>query len=117
MIYLGYNGRRMLELRAIRKHYSSTVAVSEVSFVAKPGEVTGYLGPNGSGKSTTVKIIAGLIDPTDGEVFYNGRPIAQDLPSYKRLLGYVPEEPHLYTHLTGAEYMELVGTLQDISPR
>jgi len=104
----------MLELRAISKHYSSIVAVSEVSFAAKPGEVTGYLGPNGSGKSTTMKIIAGLLDPTDGEVLYNGRPIAKDLISYKRLLGYVPEEPHLYTHLTGAEYMELVGTLQDI---
>src|SRR5687767_2298468 len=107
----------MLELRAISKHYSGTVAVSDVSFVARPGEVTGYLGPNGSGKSTTMKIIAGLIDPTDGEVRYRGRPIAQDLTSYERLLGYVPEEPHLYTHLTGFEYMELVGTLHDISPR
>ncbi len=88
--------------------------MDHVSFTALPGEVTGYLGPNGSGKSTTVKMITGLLDPTAGEILYRGRPIRDDLVEFKRILGYVPEEPYLYPHLTGAEYLELAGELRDL---
>jgi ABC-2 type transport system ATP-binding protein len=104
----------MLELRALTKRYSGTMAVDDVSFTALPGEVTGYLGPNGSGKSTTVKMITGLLDPTAGEILYRGRPIRDHLVEFKRILGYVPEEPYLYPHLTGAEYLELAGELRDL---
>lgn len=104
----------MLEVRALTKHYPGVVALDEVSFVARPGEVTGYLGPNGSGKSTTVKLLTGMIEPTSGEVLYRGRRIGEWMLDYKRLIGYVPEEPHLYTHLTGSEYLELVGELRAI---
>src|ERR1039457_3380303 len=104
----------MLEVRALTKRYSGTPAVDNVSFTALPGEVTGYLGPNGSGKSTTVKIITGLLDPTAGEILYRGRPIRDNLVEFKRILGYVPEEPYLYPHLTGAEYLELAGELRDL---
>jgi len=104
----------MLELRELTKRYPGTLAVNAVSFTAHPGEVTGYLGPNGSGKSTTVKMITGLLDPTAGEILYRGRPIRDDLIEFKRILGYVPEEPYLYPHLTGAEYLELAGELRDL---
>lgn len=104
----------MLEVRALTKRYSGTLAVDQVSFTALPGEVTGYLGPNGSGKSTTVKMITGLLDPTAGEILYRGRPIHNHLVEFKRILGYVPEEPYLYPHLTGAEYLELAGELRDL---
>ena len=104
----------MLEVRTLTKRYSGVLAVDRVSFSALPGEVTGYLGPNGSGKSTTVKMITGLLDPTDGEILYRGRPIRDNLVEFKRLLGYVPEEPYLYPHLTGAEYLELTGELRDL---
>jgi ABC-2 type transport system ATP-binding protein len=104
----------MLEVRALTKRYPGVVAVDNVSFTALPGEVTGYLGPNGSGKSTTVKMITGLLDPTAGEILYRGRPIGADVVDYKRILGYVPEEPYLYPHLTGAEYLELTGELRDL---
>jgi len=104
----------MLEVRSLSKRYPGALALDNVSFVAKPGVVTGYLGPNGSGKSTTVKMITGLLDPTSGEILYRGRRIHDDLVAYKRLLGYVPEEPYLYTHLTGAEYLELAGELRDL---
>jgi ABC-2 type transport system ATP-binding protein len=104
----------MLQVRALTKRYSGTLAVDNVSFLAQPGEVLGYLGPNGSGKSTTVKMITGLLDPTAGEILYRGRRIHDNLIEFKRILGYVPEEPYLYPHLTGAEYLELAGELRDL---
>src|ERR1700728_3735638 len=107
----------MLELRHIAKRYSGIPAVSDVSFVARSGEVTGYLGQNGSGKSTTLKMITGLIEPSEGEILFNGVPIGRDRIAHKLRLGYVPEEPHLYPHLTGAEYLEMVGQLRGISER
>jgi ABC-2 type transport system ATP-binding protein len=84
--------------------------------VARAGEVTGYLGPNGSGKSTTMKMITGLIQPSAGEILFQGEPIQRDPLGYKRRLGYVPEEPQLYPHLTGAEYLEMVGRLRGLPP-
>ncbi len=104
----------MVELRALTKYYSAIPAVQDVTFTARPGEVTGYLGPNGSGKSTTVKMVTGLIEPSGGEILYRGRAIRDWMLDYKKLLGYVPEEPYLYPHLTGSEYLELVGQLRAI---
>ena len=106
----------MLELRQVTKLFSGIPAVRDVSFVARPGEVTGYLGPNGSGKSTTLKMIAGLIVPSGGEILFQGVPIQHDRIAHKQRLGYVPEEPHLYAHLTGREYLEMVGQLRGIPP-
>src|SRR5258708_22885271 len=107
----------MLELRKVSKLYPGVAAVDGVSFSAPPGEVTGYLGPNGSGKSTTMKIITGLIEPTSGEILFRGAPIDRDWITYKQALGYVPEEPHLYPHLTGSEYLEMVAQLRDLPAR
>jgi ABC-2 type transport system ATP-binding protein len=104
----------MLELRGVTKRYSGISAVQDVSFIARAGEVTGYLGPNGSGKSTTLKMITGLIEPTEGQILFRGEPIERDRIAYRQRLGYVPEEPQLYPHLTGAEYLEMVGQLRGI---
>ncbi len=104
----------MLEVRRLTKRFPGTVAVNQVTFTARRTEVTGYLGPNGSGKSTTMRIIAGLLPPTDGEVLFDGRPIHADLLSFKKRCGYVPEEAHLYSHLSGLEYLEMVGELRDL---
>jgi len=104
----------MLELRGVSKRYSGIPAVQAVSFVARAGEVTGYLGPNGSGKSTTLKMITGLIEPSEGQILFRGEPIERDRIAYRQRLGYVPEEPQLYPHLTGAEYLEMVGQLRGI---
>ncbi len=107
----------MLEVKNLSKLYSSIPAVDNVSFRAGPGEITGYLGANGSGKSTTMKIITGLIRPTKGEVFYNNSSIHDDLMAFRRILGYVPEEPHLYTHLSGMEYLDMVAALRGLEKR
>ncbi len=102
----------MLEVHGLTKCYSAIPAVADVSFTVRPGEVLGYLGPNGSGKSTTVKIVTGLLEPTFGEVWFGGRNTREDLPAYKARLGYVPEEPFVYTYLTGHEYLLLVGRMR-----
>lgn len=105
----------MLELRNVHKHYSSIPAVEGVSFAARPGEVTGYLGANGSGKSTTMKMITGLIEPSSGQILFDGRPVTDDLMAFRQRMGYVPEEPHLYTHLSGMEYLIMVAQLRNMN--
>jgi|SRR5688572_19989681 ABC-2 type transport system ATP-binding protein len=104
----------MLQLRNVSKRYSAGLVVDNVTFAARPGEITGYLGPNGSGKSTTIKMIAGLIDRTSGEITFDGVPIQRDVIAWKQQLGYVPEEPHLYAHLSGLEYLTMVSELRDL---
>jgi ABC-2 type transport system ATP-binding protein len=107
----------MLEVQNLSKRYRGIPAVNNVSFRIAPGEVVGYLGPNGSGKSTTVKIITGILEPSEGHVLFEGRDIQDDLPAFRAALGYVPEEAHVYTHLSGLEYLQLVGRLRGIEER
>ena len=107
----------MLEVRSLTKYYGPLPALRDVSFVARPGQILGYLGPNGSGKSTTVRMLVGLMEPSNGEILWQGKSIFNDLPAYRKRLGYVPEEPFLYTHLTAPEYLRLVGGLRGVDDR
>ena len=104
----------MIEVQQLTKVYGSFPAVSDVSFTLRPGEICGYLGPNGSGKTTTLKLLTGLLKPTRGRIFFGGTDIRQQMIDYRRVLGYVPEEPHVYSYLTGPEYLQLVGRLRGI---
>jgi len=110
-------GDFMLELRRVSKHFAGIPAVDNVSFLAAPAEVTGYLGPNGSGKTTTIKMITGLIERTSGQILFEGKPIEDDWMAYKSRMGYVPEEPYLYNHLSGAEYLTMVAQLRALPTR
>jgi ABC-2 type transport system ATP-binding protein len=107
----------MLELRRVSKLFSGIPAVNDVSFSARPGEVTGYLGPNGSGKSTTMRMITALIERSSGQIYFDGKPIDDDLIRYKQRMGYVPEEPHLYSHLSAVEYLTMVAQLRGLPAR
>ena len=102
----------MLEARSLTKYYNHTPAVRGVSFTIRPGEILGYLGPNGAGKSTTVKMLTGLIEPSEGQIFYQGRSVHEDFTAFQRRIGYVPEEAHLYPHLSGRDYLQLMGRLR-----
>lgn len=102
----------MLELQNLSRSYRGIPAIRDVSFNVVPGEIVGFLGPNGAGKSTTVKIITGLLRPNDGRVLFEGANIQSDLERFRAVLGYVPEEAHLYTHLSSLEYLQLVGRLR-----
>lgn len=107
----------MLELKGITKRYAFDPAVDHVNFTVGPGEVLGYLGPNGAGKSTTIKMLAGLLDPTSGEIRFEGRDIRSDLVAYKRRIGYVPEQSEIYPYLSGTDYLLLVGRLRGLPER
>ena len=104
----------MLELQSLFKSYRGIPAIQDVSFKVAPGEVVGLLGPNGAGKSTTVKIITGMLRPNDGRVLFEGQDIAKDMVAFRAAFGYVPEEAHLYTYLSGLEYLQLVGRLRGL---
>lgn len=104
----------MLEARHLVKRFFGVTVVDDVNFVVRPGEVVGHLGPNGSGKTTTARMLTGLLDPTAGAVFLEGCDITADPIGFRRRLGYVPEEPHLYPFLSGREYLELVGRLREM---
>ena len=104
----------MIEVRGLTRRYGALTAVHDLSFEVRPGEVLGLLGPNGSGKSTTVKVLTGLLPPTSGQVLLDGCDALVDVTAYKAILGYVPEEPHLYSYMTGPEYLQLVGRLRGI---
>ncbi len=104
----------MLEICSLTKRFGGIAVVQNVSFSLKPGEILGYVGPNGAGKSTTVKMIIGLLEPSEGQVRFEGRSVIEDLPGFQARIGYVPEEPHLYPHLSGREYLQLAGRLRGI---
>jgi ABC-2 type transport system ATP-binding protein len=104
----------MLEICGLTKRFNGIPVVEDVSFTVKPGEILGYVGPNGAGKSTTVKMIIGLLEPSEGQIRFQGRSVIEDLPGFQARIGYVPEEPHLYPHLSGREYLQLVGRLRGL---
>jgi ABC-2 type transport system ATP-binding protein len=105
----------MLELQSLYRSFRGIPAIEDVSFKVAPGEIVGFLGPNGAGKSTTVKIITGILRPNDGRVLFEGREIGKDMVGFRAAFGYVPEEAHLYSYLSGLEYLQLVGRLRGLS--
>ena len=104
----------MLELREVTKKYNNVPVVKKVSFRINPGEILGYLGPNGAGKSTTVKMLAGLLEPNSGKIYLEGNRVDTQTIQYKKRIGYMPEQCDLYEHLSGEEYLQLVGRLRRI---
>jgi len=107
----------ILEAQNLSKKYSGVLAVEDISFSIRAGQIVGVLGPNGSGKSTTVKMITGLVEPTRGTVLFHGDPIGRELSAFKSAMGYVPEVPDLYGFMTGWEYLDLVATLRGLGRR
>jgi ABC-2 type transport system ATP-binding protein len=104
----------VLQVNHLTKRYRGIPSIDDINFRIEPGEIVGYLGPNGSGKSTTVKIITGLLRPNEGSVWFEGKDIRDDMVAFRSSLGYVPEEAHIYTYLSGLEYLQLVGRLRGL---
>jgi ABC-2 type transport system ATP-binding protein len=94
--------------------YEHAEVLHDVSFALERGEVVGLLGPNGAGKTTTIKIIAGILTARAGAVSVLGLPLPESAVNVKRRIGYVPESAGLFESLTGQEFLELCGRLQDV---
>ena len=103
-----------LVVNQLCKNYGHQVAVNQVSFELKQGEVVGFLGPNGAGKSTTLKMIAGFLSPDTGSIQFNGIPIHQDAIEAKKIIGYLPESNALYEQLYVKEYLQFLSSVHAI---
>jgi len=104
-------GAPLLRLERLSKQFPARLAVDRLSLDVEPGEIYGLIGPNGSGKTTTVKMATGLNRPTAGCVLIGGIDLHAEPVRAKRLLGYVPDEPFVYEHMSGWEFLHLVGEL------
>ncbi len=104
----------MIRIANLTKRYGTLTAVDDLSLTVRPGEIYGFLGPNGAGKSTTIRILAGLLQPTSGAVEIAGVPLAERPEDAKRLMGYISDEPHPYDRLTGREFLMTVAALYGV---
>lgn len=102
----------MIEVKNVTKKYGSIIAVDDISFEVKDGEVVGFLGPNGAGKSTTMNMITGFIEPTTGQIIVNGNDISKRPRKAKKEIGYMPENVPLYYELTAKEFVSYMAELK-----
>src|SRR5437773_2888856 len=104
----------MIEVEGMTKRYGPTVAVSEVSFEVRKGEVLGFLGPNGAGKTTTMRVITGYLPPSAGKVRVAGVDVVEEPLEAKRHTGYLPENPPVYPDMTVVEYLAFVARIKGV---
>jgi len=105
----------MIEVRNLTKRYGDLIAVRDISFSAGTGQVLGFLGPNGAGKTTTMRIITGFMPATSGTVKVAGYDIFDDSYEVRKRIGYLPENPPLYTDMTVTTYLRFVGRIRGIA--
>jgi ABC-2 type transport system ATP-binding protein len=104
----------MIEVQQLTKYYGSLAAVRDVSFEVKKGDVVGFLGPNGAGKSTTLRILAGFLGATSGEVRVNGQLISEEPLEVRASIGYMPETSPLYPEMRVREYLSFRAELKGV---
>ena len=105
----------MIQLEEVTKKYRRLVAVHRLSLRVDRGEVFGFLGPNGAGKTTTIRMISGLIRPTEGTVRVGGIDVLEDPIRAKSLMGFIPDRPFLYEKLTGLEFLSFIAGLYNLN--
>jgi ABC-2 type transport system ATP-binding protein len=104
----------MIDVQALTKLYGTVEAVRDLSFSVAPGEVLGLVGPNGAGKTTTLRSIVGIIRPTRGTIRVGGNDVERQPVAAKRLLAFMPDEPHLFDYLTVEEHLRFTGRLYQV---
>lgn len=104
----------MLEIKDLTKKYGEKVAVNNISFEVKPGEIFGFLGPNGAGKTTTIKMIVGLLKPDSGVININGFDNQREILEAKRQFSYVPDNSEIFEKITGFDYLQFICDIYKI---
>ena len=105
----------MIELKNISKAYLKNKNIIEnLNLTIKNGEIFGFLGPNGAGKTTTIKMITGIIKPSNGEVYIDGISIKEKPLEAKKNFSYVPDSPDMFLSLTGNEYLNFMADMYNI---
>ncbi len=103
----------MIEIKRLTKAYGDFIAVKDIDLVVPRGELFGFLGPNGAGKTTTLRMMAGILKPTSGQICVAGVDLIADPVAAKSKLGFIPDRPFIYEKLTGAEFLRFVAGLYD----
>jgi ABC-2 type transport system ATP-binding protein len=104
----------MIELNNLTKRYGNTLAVNKLSLSVSKGEIYGFIGPNGAGKTTTIRMMGGVLMPTDGSVIIDGVNMADDPERVKKKIGFIPDRPFLYEKLTSMEFMRFSADLYGV---
>lgn len=107
----------MIRVEGLTKRYSQTLAVDGLDLEVRENEVFGFLGPNGAGKTTTIRMMMGLLQPTSGRIWLGGHDLREEPIAAKQLCGFVPDRPHVYEKLTGAEFIDFVAGLYRVPER
>lgn len=105
----------MIQLINLSKKYKSLRAVDGINLKIEQGARFGFLGPNGAGKTTTIKMMAGVLMPTEGRIIINGHDLGKDPVAAKRCVGFIPDRPFLYEKLTGLEFLYFVAGLYGLT--
>lgn len=108
----------MLEIRDFSKTYSGGKRAAEhITLTIEDGDIYGFIGHNGAGKSTTIRAIVGVLDFTEGDIFIDGHSVKKDPMECKKITAYIPDNPDLYEHLTGIQYLNFVADIFGISAK
>ncbi len=103
----------MLSIKNVSKTYKKATvkAIDDVSIDIEDGDIYGFIGPNGAGKSTTIKCVVGIHSYDSGEIYLNGKTLKDDPIGYKKMIAYVPDNPDIYEHLTGIQYLDFIANV------
>jgi ABC-2 type transport system ATP-binding protein len=104
----------VIKTRGLLKRFQDVTAVDRLDLDVEPGEIFGFLGPNGAGKTTTVKLLTGLLRPTEGRAWVAGFDVQSQPREARRVMGLVPDQPYVYPQLTGKEFLRFVGDLYEV---
>jgi len=101
----------MIKISNLTKRYGDHIAVNDLNLEINSGELFGFLGPNGAGKTTTIRMLTGILRPTEGKVEVDGLDVQKQPDQAKRIMGYIPDDPYLYDRLTAREHLQFIGGL------
>jgi len=105
---------KMIELKNLTKKFGNVVAVNRLNLSVSKGEIFGFIGPNGAGKTTTLRMMGGVLAPTEGSVVIDGLNMASEPEKAKKRIGFIPDRPFLYEKLTGMEFLRFTADLYEI---
>lgn len=106
----------MIEIKNVSKSYvKGKKSVDDLNLKINDGEIFGFLGPNGAGKTTTIRMITGILNPDEGDIFIDGKSIKSDSLEAKKNFGFVPDNPDMFLKLRGIEYLTFMADVYDVS--
>ena len=104
----------MLQIKNLTKKYGNKVAVNHLNLTVESGDIYGFIGHNGAGKTTTIKAVTGINNFDEGEILINGKSIQSQPIECKKMMAYIPDNPDLYEHLTGIQYLNFIADIYQV---